>query len=93
MRIDRTFTSGIGAGVGAAPSTRALVAVSPVERIDAPRLTRRPYPVASLVTHLLAVRDDAAQYREKRRAAPSAAVAAYGARVSTPVGLLADRSA
>jgi hypothetical protein len=48
--------------------------------------------MASLVTHLLAVRDDAAQYREKRRAAPSVAVAGYGARVSTPVGLLADRS-
>jgi hypothetical protein len=79
MRIERATTNGIGTGLRGAAPARALVAVAPAERVDATRLTRRPYAAASLVTHLLAVRDDAAQYREKRRATPAAAIAAYAA--------------
>ena len=53
--------------------------IRPVEPIDLTR-TRLPYPLASFLAHLIAVRERAPQTRRRGRAAPDEASAAYTAR-------------
>ena len=59
--------------------SRALVAIRPVAPIELNR-TARPYPLASFLAHLIAVRERAPQTRRRGRAAPAEASAAYAAR-------------
>ncbi len=59
--------------------SRALVAIRPVAPIELSR-TARPYPLASFLAHLIAVRERAPQTRRRGRAAPAEASAAYAAR-------------
>jgi hypothetical protein len=62
--------------------SRALVAIRPVAPIELSR-TARPYPLASFLAHLIAVRERAPQTRRRGRAAPDEASAAYAARQAT----------
>lgn len=58
----------------ARPESRALVALTPPVQAAATPSNYRPAP---FLAHLLAVKDQHAQTRDKRRAAPHEAVAAY----------------
>ncbi len=60
---------------GAAEECRALVALTPPD----PRATPALYRQATFLAHLLAVKDQHAQTRERRRVAPAEAIAAYRA--------------
>jgi hypothetical protein len=59
--------------------SRALVAVRPVAPIELTRIAR-PYPLASFLAHLIAVRERAPQTRRRGRTSPADASAAYAAR-------------
>ncbi len=59
----------------ARPESRALVALTPPVQVAATR-TYRPAP---FLAHLLAVKDQHAQTRDRRRASPHEAIAAYKA--------------
>jgi hypothetical protein len=56
--------------------SRALVPLAPTAN---PRTTPAPYRQAAFLAHLLAVKGGHAQTRERRRATPAEAVAAYRA--------------
>lgn len=58
--------------------SRALVPIRPVTPTELGR-TARPYPLASFLAHLIAVRERAPQTRRRGRAAPQDASAAYAA--------------
>lgn len=67
-----------------APTTRALVPVSPVRAGDGMR--ESPYRAApDFVAHLAATRLRAPQTRAVRRAEPAEAVAVYGSMLVTPL--------
>jgi hypothetical protein len=78
--------SGISRPVGSKPQapktpqepaeSRALVALTPREAV---RTTNRGGLGAEFLAHLIATKDQAPQTRERRRAAPSEAIAAYQA--------------
>jgi hypothetical protein len=59
--------------------SRALVAIRPVAPIELTRVAR-PYPLASFLAHLIAVRERAPQTRRRGRTSPADASAAYTAR-------------
>jgi hypothetical protein len=63
--------------------SRALVPIRPVLPTELGR-TARPYPLASFLAHLIAVRDRAPQMRRRGRAAPQDASAAYAASQPRP---------
>ncbi len=76
MRLDDTEKP---AGEGEAPEQtpgRALVVLATVPR---PREASARYQQAAFLAHLLAVKDQHAQTRERRRVAPAEAIAAYRA--------------
>lgn len=81
MRVGEREKAVLGgpAAPAAAPAvaeSRALVALAPPARaIEAPALYRQ----APFLAHLLAVKDQHAQTRERRRVAPQEAIAAYRA--------------
>jgi hypothetical protein len=80
---------------GEAPQTgTAVVAVAPIEKKEA-SATLRQRPAAPFLAHLIATDRDAPQTRERRRATPSDASAAYAARQGRPVrsGVLLSLSA
>jgi acetyl esterase/lipase len=60
----------------ARPESRALVALTPPVRAAAAPTN---YRAAPFLAHLLAVKDQHAQTRDRRRAAPHEAIAAYKA--------------
>lgn len=67
--------------------SRALVAVTPVKlpprpEADPPRTTTRPSAVPFLA-HLVAMRDQAPQTRQRRRAEPAEAIQIYQAQTVT----------
>lgn len=84
MRVSQNQVTGLppadiesGAGrepvADSAPASRALVAVSPApDRTAAPNYWQAPF-----LAHLIATRELHPQTRERRRAAPHEAVAAY----------------
>lgn len=80
MRIAEIETTVEGAAPAqapqAAPESRALVALTPP---SAPGQAAVRYREAPFLAHLLAVKDGHAQTRERRRAAPAEAIAAYRA--------------
>lgn len=60
----------------AAAAGRALVSVQPIERHEHPSaLSRRP--TAAFLAHLIATQQDEPQTRDRRRAKPAEAMAAY----------------
>ena len=59
------------------PSDHALVCLEPEIAAPPPRPTARPD--AAFLTHLIAMAEQVPQLREKRRAAPEEAAAAYAA--------------
>jgi len=76
MRLDDTEKP---AGEGEAPDQaagRALVLLAPSPRLPE---ASSPYQQAAFLAHLLAVKHQLAQTRERRRAAPAEAIAAYRA--------------
>ncbi len=80
MRIGGIESFGLQAAAADAPETapesRALVPLAPTV---VPRAAPAPYRQAPFLAHLLAVKDQHAQTRERRRAAPAEAIAAYQA--------------
>lgn len=67
--------------------SHALVPVAPVPPRDGANLTQRRAPEAALIAQLLAARDEVPQLREKRRAEPAEAIAAYtGTRAAIVAG-------
>lgn len=60
----------------AAPQSRSIVAVTPPETQEPATPSYRP---ALFLAHLIATRDQAPQTRERRRASPGDATAAYRA--------------
>ena len=69
----------------AAPAeTRAVIAVAPPAPSERTIIHTR-YPAAPFLAHLIATHIHAPQTRERRRAEPEAAVAAYGAEAVAPV--------
>ncbi len=64
-----------GQRAAAQAESRALVALAPPVPPDTPA----PYRQAPFLAHLLAVKDQHAQTRERRRATPAEAIAAYRA--------------
>jgi hypothetical protein len=56
--------------------SRAVVAIRPVAPIELTRVAR-PYPLASFLAHLIAVRERAPQTRRRGRTSPADASAAY----------------
>jgi hypothetical protein len=60
-------------------ASRALVPIRPVAPIELTG-TARPYPLASFLAHLIAVRERAPQTRSRGRATPGEATAAYATR-------------
>lgn len=68
--------------------SQALVPVAPVPPRDGTRFPERRTPEAALIAQLLAARDEVPQLREKRRAAPAEAIAAYA---GTRAAILAGR--
>ena len=75
MRGSEIETAGAGERDAPAPS-RALVALAPSPRTGEASARYRQAP---FLAHLLAVKDQHAQTRERRRAAPAEAIAAYRA--------------
>ena len=69
----------------AAPASRALVAVDPPVRTDT-LLMIRSRPLATFLAQLIATDQQLPQTRERRRAEPGQAVAAYAARTPAPRG-------
>jgi hypothetical protein len=76
MRVGRIENSGLQAAAAEAPESRALVPLAPTA---ASRAAPAPYRQATFLAHLLAVKGGHAQTRERRRAAPAEAIAAYRA--------------
>jgi hypothetical protein len=80
MRVgerEKAVTGGLAAAEPApAAESRALVALAPPAR---PSEAPAPYRQAPFLAHLLAVKDQHAQTRERRRVAPQEAIAAYRA--------------
>jgi len=74
--VRQVSTSPVGSAGGEAPESRALVALAPAARANPVSTSYRPAP---FLAHLLAVKDQHAQMRERRRAEPSEVVAAYRA--------------
>jgi hypothetical protein len=73
-------------------SGRALIPLQPIARGDASPRTR---PQASFLAHLIATADQLPQTRERRRAEPEDAIAAYGAanaETPTPAGRVLFRT-
>jgi hypothetical protein len=66
-----------GATLPAAPASRALTVVSASAQRDVPQPL--PRGDAAFLAHLIATREQAPQTREKRRAEPAEALAAYRA--------------
>ncbi|HZP79932.1 MAG TPA: hypothetical protein VFB45_27605 [Pseudolabrys sp.] len=64
-----------------AASARALVPVAPAESTTRTGANYRP---ANFLTHLLAIREQAPQWRTHRRARPDEAIAAYSAAAARP---------
>ena len=62
----------------AASESRALIALTPPVKADLPGYRQTPFQMPFLA-HLLAVKDQHAQTRERRRAEPHEAIAAYRA--------------
>jgi hypothetical protein len=69
----------------AAPKSHALVAVDPPARTDT-LLVIRSRPLATFLAHLIATDQQLPQTRERRRAEPEQAIAAYAALVTAPRG-------
>jgi hypothetical protein len=63
---------------------RAVIAVAPPARSER-IIAHTRYPAAPFLAHLIATRMHAPQTRERRRAEPQDAVAAYGAEAVAPV--------
>jgi hypothetical protein len=61
--------------------SRALIPLQPIARGDTPLHTRTQ---AAYLAHLIATKEKAAQTRERRRAEPTEAIAAYAAAVDGP---------
>jgi hypothetical protein len=81
MRIGGTEKAALGGraapdGVTPARESRALVPLAPAATAHE---RPAPYREAPFLAHLLAVKHQHAQTRERRRAAPSEAIAAYRA--------------
>jgi hypothetical protein len=68
--------AGLGSGSAPVRESRALVALAPAAKTQPTPSSFRPAP---FIAHLLAVKDQHAQTRERRRAEPSEAIAAYRA--------------
>jgi hypothetical protein len=68
--------AGLSGKSAPAPEGRALVALAPAAKTQPAPSSFRPAP---FIAHLLAVKDQHAQTRERRRAEPSEAIAAYRA--------------
>jgi hypothetical protein len=64
---------------GAAPSALASRALIPLQPLARSNLTARDRPQASFLAHLIATDGQLPQTRERRRAEPGDAVAAYAA--------------
>jgi hypothetical protein len=62
-----------------AVGSRALVAVTPVTRSDAPAPVARRTASAAFVAQLIATREQLPQTRERRRAEPADAIGVYAA--------------
>jgi hypothetical protein len=68
-------------------SSRALIPLEPIAPSDTPLRTR---PQATYLAHLIATKDKLPQTRERRRADPQDAIAAYaaaGAAPAAPAGI------
>jgi hypothetical protein len=63
---------------------RAVIAVAPTARSER-IIAHTRYPAAPFLAHLIATHMHAPQTRERRRAEPQDAVAAYGAETAAPV--------
>src|SRR5262245_2754498 len=65
-----------------AAQSRALVAVAPIVRSDAPAPVARRAASAAFLAQLIATREQLPQTRERRRAEPADAIAVYAARIA-----------
>src|SRR5262245_3719340 len=79
LRVARNEPHAVAVDESVGPESRALVAVRPVAPVELTRVAR-PYPPASFLAHLIAVRERAPQTRRRGRASPGDASAAYAAR-------------
>lgn len=96
MRIDGIGTAGVrsaerrrfarrnGTQETAPAETRAVIAIAPPAPSERPTIHTR-YPAAPFLAQLIATHMYAPQTRERRRAEPETAVAAYGAGAVVPV--------
>jgi hypothetical protein len=72
-------------------SSRALIPLEPIASSDTPLRTR---PQATYLAHLIATKDKLPQTRDRRRAEPQDAIAAYaaaGAEPAAPAGITLAR--
>jgi hypothetical protein len=80
----RPFARRNGTQETAPAETRAVIAVAPPAPSERPIVHTR-YPAAPFLAHLIATHIRAPQTRERRRAEPQDAIAAYGAEAVAPV--------